>query len=110
MRSAGERAAATAMACASVTCAAKRNSTQTRALHRRGGNGRVDEPSVEQPDGTLRMARKARVVSDHYDRRAAFVKLAQQFHHGFAVLRVEIPGRLRGEENRGIDRERAGHR
>ncbi len=31
-------------------------------------------------------------------------------HHGLPVLRVEIPGRLVGEEDRGFSRDRAGHR
>ncbi len=59
-------------------------------------DGRVDELSVEQPNGALRMTGEACVVRHHNDRRAALVQLAQEFHNRLAVARVEITGRLVG--------------
>ena len=51
----------------------------------------------------------ARVVGDHADRRAGPVKLAQQLHHRFAALRVEVAGRLVGEQDDRLARDRARH-
>ena len=44
--------------------------------------------------------RVARVVRDHADRRAFAVQFLQQAHHGFAVLRVQVTGRLVREQDR----------
>ena len=51
----------------------------------------------------------ARVVGDHADRRALVVQLAQQLHHGVAVLRVEVPGGLVGQQDRRVAPEGARH-
>src|SRR5438874_8883908 len=49
----------------------------------------LDDAAVEEMDGAVGVARVARVVRDHADRRAFTVQLAEQLHDGFAVLRVE---------------------
>ena len=64
----------------------------------------LDDAAVEQMDAAVGVARVARVVRHHADRRAFAVQLAQQLHHRFAVLRVEVSGRLVREQ----DRRRAG--
>jgi hypothetical protein len=48
----------------------------------------------------LGVAGEARVVGDHADGGAVAVQLAQQPHHGLAVLRVEVAGGLVGEQDR----------
>ena len=50
--------------------------------------------------------REARIVRDHADRRARAVEILEQVHHGLAVDRVEVSGRLVGEQ----DERRAGDR
>ena len=69
----------------------------------------VHHAAVEEVDGAVRVAREARVVRDHADRGAAAVQLAQQLHHRLAVLRVEVPGGLVGEQDRGLPDQRARH-
>src|SRR5688572_14117581 len=68
----------------------------------------VDDPAVEELDLAVRVIRVARIVRDHADRRALAVQLAQQVHHRLAVPRVEVSGRLVGEQDRGLAGERAG--
>src|SRR3954464_9119956 len=58
-----------------------------------------DDPAVEQVNRAIGVARVARVVRDHADRRPFTVQLAEQFHDRFAVLRVEVSGRLVGEQD-----------
>src|SRR3954454_24964266 len=67
----------------------------------------LDDAAVEEVYGAVGVAREARVVRDHADGRAAAVQLAQELHHRLAVLRVEVAGRLVGEEDRRLARERA---
>src|SRR5262245_37019108 len=59
----------------------------------------VDDAAVEELDLAVRIVGIARVVRDHADGRALAVQLAQQVHDGFAVARVEIPGRFVGEQD-----------
>jgi hypothetical protein len=61
---------------------------------------------VEQLYDPARMPRVASVVRDHADRSAAAVQLAQQVHHRFAVLRVEISRWLVGKKNCRVSRDR----
>src|SRR5688500_1597741 len=68
----------------------------------------LDDASVEQRTGAVRVARVARVVSGHADRRPLPVQLAQELHHRLAVLRIEVTGRLVGQENRRGAGDRAG--
>ena len=50
-------------------------------------------------DAAVGVARVARIVRDHADRRAGAVQLAQQIHHRFAAARVEVAGRLVREQD-----------
>src|SRR3990172_4193973 len=60
----------------------------------------LDDAAVEQVNRPIGVARVARVVRDHADRRPFPVQLAEQLHDGFAVLGVEVPGRLVGQQDR----------
>src|SRR5688572_12250590 len=68
----------------------------------------VDDTAVEELDLAVRIVGVARIVGHHADRRALAVQLAQEVHHRLAVPRVEVPGGLVGEQDRGLARERAG--
>ena len=70
----------------------------------------LDDAAVEEVDGAVGVARVARIVGDHADRGAFAVQLAQQLHDRFAVLRVEVAGRLVREQDRGRAGDRAGDR
>src|SRR5690606_10407462 len=70
----------------------------------------VDDPPVEHVDLAIGVIRIARIVRDHADRRAVGVKLREERHHRLAVLRVEVTGRLVGEQDRRPADERAGDR
>jgi len=68
---------------------------------RNGLNGRgvradgfFDDAAVEKVDGAVSDAGVARIVRYHADRGAFAVQLAQQVHHRFAVLRVQVSSRL----------------
>jgi len=58
--------------------------------------------------GAIGVASEARVVRDHADRRARGVELAEEVHHGVAVLGVEVAGRLVREEDGRLAGQRAG--
>jgi hypothetical protein len=40
------------------------------------------------------------VVRDHANRRASLMQFAEQMHDSFAVVRIEVTGRLVREQNR----------
>ena len=44
------------------------------------------DASIKQMNLPVRVPGEARVVRDHADRRAFAVQLAQQLHHGVAIL------------------------
>jgi hypothetical protein len=48
-------------------------------------------------------------VGDHADGRSGTMQVAQQIHNGFAIGRIEIPGRLVGKQNGGISYQRPRH-
>ena len=60
-------------------------------------------------DIALGVAGKARIVGHHADGRAFAVQVLQQLHHRFAVARIEVSGRLVGEQDGGRTGQRAGH-
>jgi hypothetical protein len=66
------------------------------------------DAAVEEVDRTIGVCGVARIVRHHADRRAAAVQLAEQFHHGFAVRRIEVTRRLVGEEDERIASDCAG--
>ncbi len=68
----------------------------------------VDHPSIEQVDRAIGVRFISRIVRDHADRGTIAMQLAQQVHHRFAVDRVEVTGRLVGEEYGRIACDRAG--
>ncbi len=47
----------------------------------------------------FRVARVARIVRDDADGRAGAVEVGEQFHHRLAAARVEVPGRLVGQQD-----------
>ena len=52
---------------------------------------------------------EARIVRHHADRRAFAMQVLQQLHHRFAVARVEVSGRLVGQQDRRLPAQRARH-
>ena len=66
--------------------------------------------AVKQMHGALGVPGESFVVRHHADRGAAAMQLAKQLHHRFAVRRVEVTGRLVGEQDRRIARQARGRR
>src|SRR5262245_47584834 len=50
------------------------------------------------------------IVGHHADRRTTLVELAEQIHHRLAAARVEVAGRLVGEQDQRLARDRARNR
>src|SRR5690348_11891587 len=71
--------------------------------------GLFDDPSVKQVNGALGEVCIALVVGHHADRRAVAMQIAQQFHDGFAVLRVQVSSRLVGHQDERVADQCAGH-
>src|SRR5437899_5376462 len=67
----------------------------------------INDTSIKQMDGSIRMLGVARIVCHHAHRRAGAVQRPQQLHDRFAVRRVEVSCRLVGEQDRGIAHHRA---
>src|SRR6266436_5303644 len=65
--------------------------------------------AVKKMNGTFREVGVALVVRDHADRRAVAMQVAQQFHHGLAILGVQVARRLIGHQDERIANERARH-
>src|SRR6185437_8507630 len=65
--------------------------------------------SIEEVNLALSVTCEARIVRHHTDGCAVAVQVLEQFHHGFAVARVEVSGRLVGEQDGGRSGEGAGH-
>ena len=74
-----------------------------------GLHGFVDDASVEEVDAAIGVPRVAWVVGDHADRRAGLVELAEELHDRFAALRIEVAGRLVGEQDDRLAGDRARH-
>src|SRR6187200_785505 len=78
---------------------------------RRAGGGVVDDPAVLQGDQPVGVGGGDGIVGDHHHGLAELVdRLAQQGEHVGARLRVEVAGRLVGEDNRGFRDQGAGDR
>ena len=56
---------------------------------------------------TLHLRFPARIVRDHADGGAAGVQLVEHVHQRFAALRIEVAGRLVGEQDRRTAGDRA---
>src|SRR6267154_2373934 len=67
------------------------------------------DAAVEEVDGALGEVGVALVVRDHANGGAIAMQVAQQFHHGFAVLGVQVSGRLVSHQNERIANQRARH-
>jgi ABC-type dipeptide/oligopeptide/nickel transport system ATPase subunit len=67
----------------------------------------VDDPPIEEVHAAVRVSGVSLIVSHHTDRRTLVVKLAKQVHYSFAVRRVEITGRLVGQQYQRIASHRA---
>ena len=59
--------------------------------------------------GAIRVLSETLVVRDHANRRAALMQFAEQMHDRFAVVRIEVTGRLVRQENRWSAGESAGN-
>src|SRR5207237_109657 len=66
------------------------------------GTRLLDDPAVEQMDGTVGVGCVSGIVRDHADRRSTAMQLAQQLHNRFAVRRVEVSRRLVCEQDEWI--------
>src|SRR5438067_8004696 len=80
---------------------------------RRSGGGRtrfLDDAAVEEGNLARGEPGVGGIVRHHDQRRPALVQLGEQLHHRLTVLRVEVPGRLVGEEDERIARDGAGDR
>ena len=64
---------------------------------------------VKQMDRPIGIARITRIMRHHADGRAAAMQLAEQVHHLFAILRVQVTSRLVSEQNGRVTGERTGH-
>src|SRR5207249_3509583 len=60
------------------------------------------DTTVEQMDRAVGVRRVTRIVRHHANGGAAAVQLAEQLHDRFAVRRIEVTGRLVGEEDEWI--------
>ena len=58
-------------------------------------------------NGAVGVLRKARIVRDHANGRAAGVQFLQQIHDRFAVARIEVSRRLVRQQNRRFPGKRA---
>src|SRR5688500_18757714 len=67
----------------------------------------VSDASIEQLDCAIRLVSITRIMGDHADRGSPFVQVAEETHDRFTVLRIEIAGRLVGEKNRRVARDRS---
>src|SRR5437667_7366969 len=61
-----------------------------------------DDTAVEQMDSALGEVGVALVVGDHADGGAVAVQVAQQLHHRFTVLGVQVSSGLVGHQDQGI--------
>ena len=70
--------------------------------------GFFHDASVKQVNVALGEVGVALVVGHHADGRAVAMQVAQQFHHGFAVLGVQVTSRLVSHKDEGIADKSAG--
>ena len=78
--------------------AANQSGVPPRWVRKRGAGARR-RCAVEQIDRPIGVTREPLVVSDHADRSAVGVQLVEQGHDRVAVLRIEVAGRLVGEQD-----------
>src|SRR5579872_6199565 len=74
------------------------------------GHAFFDDASIEEVDAALGVARVARIVGDHADRRAGGMELLEQIHDRLAAARVEVAGRLVREQHERLAGDGARHR
>src|SRR5262249_49087896 len=66
--------------------------------------------SVKQANLTLGLLNESGIVRNHADRCAFLVQFMQQLHYSFAVVRIEIAGRLVRQQNRRMTGQSASDR
>jgi hypothetical protein len=64
------------------------------------GHAVLDDLTIKQVHGAIRVLREPLIMSDHANRGATLMQFAQQLHHRFAIPRIEIASRLIGKQNR----------
>lgn len=62
----------------------------------------VHNTTVDHVDNVTRLSRRPGVVCHHTYSRTALMELSQQILYRFAVLSVEVAGRLVGGKDRGV--------
>src|SRR5215813_9382441 len=62
--------------------------------------GFLNDASVKEMDGALRVPSETGIVRHHHDCGAIAMQAAQQFHDGLGIARVEISSRLVREQDR----------
>src|SRR5690349_20663691 len=65
-------------------------------------------PAVEEADDAVRLLGFLRVVRDHHDGRALPIELLEDAHHVVAHRRIQVAGRLVGEQHDRLADDRAG--
>ena len=60
----------------------------------------IDQPAVEQIQVPLRLRDPSGIMGRQADRRAARVQLAEHLHQCFTTFRIQVAGRLVGEQER----------
>ena len=71
------------------------------------GPRRCDHRKVHR---AIRVLGETLVVGNHANRSAALMEFAKQMHHSFAIVRIEVTGRLVRKQDRRSARKRAGNR
>src|SRR5580700_2319409 len=71
--------------------------------------GFLDDATVKQVNRAFREIRITLVVSHHANGCAVAVQIAQQFHDGFAIFRVQVSSRLVSHQDERIAYQRASH-
>src|SRR5215469_18049816 len=67
----------------------------------------LDDAAVKKVNGAVRKVGVELVVRDHANGCAVAVQIEQQFHHRFAVFRIEVSGGLVSHQDKGIANQRA---
>src|SRR5262249_44410325 len=71
------------------------------------GHTVLDDATIKQVYCAIRVLSETLIVRDHANRGATLMQLAEQMHDRFAVVRIEVTGRLVCEQNRWPPGQRA---
>src|SRR4051812_13105788 len=104
---AGDVAVRTSKPCARASIpTASSTSAWSSATRSLGTLAVLDDATVEQVHDPRRLLRVVGVVGHHADRRALLVQLLEELHDRIPILGVEIAGRLVGQEDQRVTRDR----